>query len=88
MPAYAELAAASAFSFLEGASHPQELVDQALYLGHAALGIADRNTVAGVVRAHVAAKRGGLRLLAGSRLGFEDGPDVIAYPRDREGWGR
>ena len=88
MPAYAELAAASAFSFLEGASHPQELVDQALYLGHAALGIADRNTVAGVVRAHVAAKQGGLRLLVGSRLGFEDGPDVIAYPRDREGWGR
>ena len=88
MPAYAELAAASAFSFLEGASHPQELVDQALYLGHAALGIADRNTVAGVVRAHVTAKQGGLRLLVGSRLGFEDGPDVIAYPRDREGWGR
>ncbi|EGO94025.1 error-prone DNA polymerase, partial [Acidiphilium sp. PM] len=57
-------------------------------LGHAALGIADRNTVAGVVRAHVAAKQGGLRLLVGSRLGFEDGPDVIAYPRDREGWGR
>ena len=88
MPAYAELAAASAFSFLEGASHPQELVDQAIFLGHAALGIADRNTVAGVVRAHVAAKQGGLRLLVGSRLGFEDGPDVIAYPRDREGWGR
>ncbi|CAG4922023.1 unnamed protein product [Acidocella sp. C78] len=88
MTEYAELAAASAFSFLEGASHPQELVDQALFLGHAALGIADRNTVAGVVRAHVAAKRRGLRLLVGSRLGFEDGPDVIAYPRDREGWGR
>ena len=88
MTAYAELAAASAFSFLEGASHPQELVDQARALGHTALGIADRNTVVGVVRAHVAAKRVGLRLLVGSRLGFEDGPDVIAYPRDREGWGR
>jgi error-prone DNA polymerase len=86
--AYAELAAASAFSFLEGASSPEEMVEQAAALGLAALGIADRNTLAGVVRAHGAAKSAGLRLLVGARLGFVDLPDIICYPRDRAAWGR
>jgi error-prone DNA polymerase len=85
---YAELLAASAFSFLEGASHPQELVAQAAALGHAAIGIADRNTVAGVVRAHVAAREAGLRLAVGSRLIFPDAPDMVCYPTDRAAWGR
>ena len=88
-PPYAELAAATAFSFLRGASRAEEMVGQAAALGLAALGVADRNTVAGVVRAHEAAKEAGLRLLAGSRLAFRDAtPDLIAYPRDRAAWGR
>ncbi len=88
MQAPAELGAISNFSFLEGGSHPDELVAQAKALGLSALGIADRNTVAGVVRAHAAAKEVGLRLLVGARLVLEDGPSLICYPRDRDGWGR
>jgi error-prone DNA polymerase len=89
MTDYAELSCATAFSFLRGASHAEELVTAASALGIAALGIADRNTVAGVVRAHEAAKRAGLRLLAGSRLAFRDGtPDLLCYPIDRAGWSR
>jgi error-prone DNA polymerase len=88
-PSYAELAATTAFSFLRGASQPEEMVAQAAGLGLAALGIADRNTVAGVVRAHEAAKQVGMRLLIGSRLVFRDAtPDLIAYPEDRAAWGR
>jgi error-prone DNA polymerase len=88
-PPFAELAATTAFSFLRGASWPEEMVAQAAALGLAALGLADRNSVAGVVRAHAAAKQAGLRLLVGARLVFRDGtPDVIAYPEDRAAWGR
>lgn len=87
--AYAELAVTTNFSFLRGASHPEELVMTAAELGISAVGIADRNSVAGVVRAHMAAKEAGLPLLVGARLVFQDGsPDVIGYPRDREGWAR
>ena len=65
---YAELAVTSNFSFLRGASHPEELVTMAAALGLQAIGIADRNTLAGVVRAHVAAKEAGIQLLVGARL--------------------
>ena len=86
---YAELQTVSAFSFLRGASHAEELVATAAALGHAGLGIADRNSVAGVVRAHVAARGAGLRLLLGARLVLRDGtPDVLCYPMDRAAWGR
>ncbi|WP_026090853.1 error-prone DNA polymerase [Sandarakinorhabdus sp. AAP62] len=98
---FAELAAATHFSFLEGASSPAAMVETALALGHCGIGIADRNTVAGVVRAHVAmrdlaeaAKEAGtelppFKLAVGARLVFADGtPDVIAYPAHRAGWGR
>jgi error-prone DNA polymerase len=85
---YSELIAASAFSFLEGASHPDALVTQAAALGHRAIGIADKNTVAGVVQAHVSAKRAELRLLAGARLVLQDAPDFLSYPENRAGWGR
>jgi len=85
---YAELLTASAFSFLEGASHPEDLVNQAQTLGHVAIGIADINTVAGVVRAHAAAKAANLRLLVGCRLRLTDAPDLICYPKDRAAWGR
>ena len=86
---YAALQVATPFSFLEGASHAEELVGRAQSLGIAALGITDRNTVAGVVRAHQAAKAVGLRTLPGARLVFRDGtPDVLCYPSDRAAWGR
>jgi error-prone DNA polymerase len=91
---YAELAASTNFSFLRGASHPEEMVAQAMALGLAGIGIADRNSVAGVVRAHVFARENdavgrGFRVVAGARLVFCDGtPDILAYPRDRAAWGR
>jgi error-prone DNA polymerase len=86
---YAELQIATAFSFLRGASHAGELVDRAVALGLPAIGIADRNSVAGVVRAHAAAGAAGLRLLAGARLEFRDGtPGLLCYPVDRAAWGR
>ncbi|HYE46290.1 MAG TPA: error-prone DNA polymerase [Caulobacter sp.] len=85
---YAELDAISNFSFLEGGSHPWEMVSQAQHLGLAAIGIADRNTLAGVVRAHKEAKRVGMRLLVGSRLVFTDDSPLIVYPRDRAAYGR
>ena len=92
--AWAEPIAATAFSFLRGASLPGEMVARAHALGLGGIGIADRNTVAGVVRAHVAWRnlggaKSGLRLIVGARLVFADGtPDVVAYPRDRAAWGR
>jgi error-prone DNA polymerase len=94
---FAELAARSNFSFLEGASHPTDMVATALALGHCGIGLADRNTVAGVVRAHAAlrdavAEAGSpidFKLIVGARLDFADStPDVIAYPIDRRAWGR
>ncbi len=86
--AFCEFGLRSNFSFLEGASHPEELVVAAARLGLPHVGLADRNTVAGVVRAHVAAREAGLRLHPGARLVFEDGtPDVLAYPRNRQAWG-
>ncbi len=92
MPGYAELVVATAFSFLRGASHATELVARAAELGIAALGIADRNTVAGVVRAHTASRElgpGAPRILPGARLVFADAtPDLVLLPRDRAAWGR
>src|SRR5215831_11754814 len=89
MSAYAELAVTTNFSFLRGASHPDELVLQAKALKLAALGIADRNSVAGVVRAHTAAREAGFRIVVGARLVFADAtPDILAYPQDRPAWGR
>ena len=86
---YAELEAATAFSFLRGASTAEEMVETAAALGLSGLGIADRNSVAGVVRAHAAAKDAGLRLLPGARLVFADAtPDLLCYPTDRAAWGR
>ena len=87
-PAYAEFAVQSNFSFLRGASKPEELVVAAELLGFSAIGLADRNTVAGVVRAWQQAKVGSIAYHPGCRLVFCDGtPDMLAYPRDRKGWG-
>jgi error-prone DNA polymerase len=86
---WAEPVAATAFSFLHAASRPEEMVATAAALGLAALGIADRNTVAGVVRAHAAAKAAGVRILPGARLVLRGGaPDLAVYPTDRTAWGR
>ena len=88
-PAYAELGVFSNFSFLEGASHPDELAITAQALGLSAIGIADRNSLAGVVRAHVAAKDAGIQLLVGARLCFDSHhPDLLCYPHDRAAYGR
>jgi error-prone DNA polymerase len=82
------------FSFLRGASHPEEMVARAAELGLAGIGIADRNTLAGVVRAHVFAREnaeamGATRVVPGARLAFDDGaPDALVYPKDRAAYGR
>ncbi|GAA6154769.1 error-prone DNA polymerase [Pyruvatibacter sp. HU-CL02332] len=85
---YAELAVTSNFSFLRSGSHPDELVRQAAALGLAAVGIADRNTLSGVVRAHVAAKEAGIQLLVGARLVTRDGLEILCFPKDRAAYGR
>jgi error-prone DNA polymerase len=93
-PRFAELAAMTNFSFLRGASHPEEMVARAAELGLAGIGIADRNTLAGVVRTHVFAREnkaamGDTRVVPGARLAFIDGaPDVLAYPKNRAAYGR
>jgi len=101
MTIFAELAASSHYSFLRGASSPADMVMQAMALGMTGIGIADRNSVAGVVRAHAALRRAredaaeeglelpAFKLIVGSRLVFaDDTPEVIVYPRNRRGWGR
>ena len=98
---FAELVAATNYSFLRGASHPADMVAKALELGMAGIGIADRNSVAGVVRAWSALEEArekartalagdiDFKLIVGARLVFADAtPDIIAYPTTRHGWGR
>ncbi len=85
---YAELGAMTNFSFLEGASHPGEMTMQAKALGLAAVGVADRNTLAGMVRALMGAEDHAIRLVVGVRLGFLDGTELIVFPRDRAAYGR
>ena len=101
MTSFAELAAATHYSFLRGASSPADMVMQAMALGMTGIGIADCNSVAGVVRAHASLRRAhedaaeeGLtlpdfKLIVGSRLVFADAtPEIIVYPLGRRGWGR
>src|SRR5438270_6974564 len=91
MMRYFEVAVASNFSFLRGASHPEELMLQAAHTGLAGIGLSDRNSVAGVVRAHLIKREKELALAyhPGARLVFADGtPDILVYPRDRPAWGR
>src|SRR5262244_4003547 len=89
MTRYAELAVTTNFSFLRGAAHPAEMVATAHALGLAAIGVADRNTFAGVVRAYDEAKKWpGIKLLVGTRLVTTDGFEVLAYPTDRIAYGR
>nr|WP_236020932.1 error-prone DNA polymerase [Devosia sediminis] len=93
-PFYAEFITTSNFSFLRGASHPEELVAHAMAMGMTGLGLCDRNSFAGVVRAYVAVRENkkrspDFRYYVGVRLVFADGtPDIIAYPTDRVSYGR
>lgn len=83
---YTELQVTSNFSFLRGASHPEELVKESAQLGYSAIAITDRNTFAGIVRAHVAAKAHGIRLIIGCQLDLLDGPSLLAYPCNASGY--
>ena len=87
LPAYAELHCLSNFTFLRGASHPEELVARAHALGYAALAITDECSLAGVVRAHGAAKTLGLKLLIGTEIRLADGPKLVLLACDRAGYG-
>ncbi len=93
MTAYAELQVTSNFSFLRGGAHPEELVLRAAELGHHAIALTDRNTLAGVVRGHVAAKEAGIRFLVGARLDLqpqdqEPARSLLCFPTDRAAYGR
>src|SRR3954447_7010549 len=77
LPSYAELRCLSNFSFLRGASHPEELVERAKELGYSALALTDECSMAGVVRAHEAAKKCGLKLLVGSEFKTTDDLHVV-----------
>ncbi len=88
IPRYAELQVTTNFSFLRGAAHPDELMLTAAASGHQAIAITDRNSFAGIVRAHHAAKEVGIRLVVGCRLDLRDGTSLLAYPEDRAAYGR
>jgi error-prone DNA polymerase len=83
---YTELQVTSNFSFLRGASHPEELVEEAVKLGYRSIAITDRNTVAGIVRAHKAAKGQPIQFIPACRLDLQDGPSLLAYPTDINAW--
>ena len=85
---YAELQVTTHFSFLRGASSPEELFSAAALLGITALGVTDRNSLAGIVRAHEAAKVTGVTLIVGCRLDLEDFPSLLVYPADRKAYAR
>lgn len=83
---YTELQVTTNFSFLQGASHPEEMVEQAVALNYDAIAITDHNTLAGIVRAHTAAKAKGIRIIPGCRLSLSDGPDLLVYPTNRDAY--
>src|SRR3954467_4478935 len=85
---YAELQVTSNFSFLRGGSHPHELVEQAAALGYSAIAVTDRNSLAGTVRAHMAAKAAGIRYIPACRLDLMDGTSLLAYPTDHAAYAR
>ncbi|MEM1398349.1 MAG: PHP domain-containing protein, partial [Pseudomonadota bacterium] len=88
MTGYAELQVTTNFSFLRGGSHAHELVLAAAALGQTAIGVADRNTLAGVVRAHTAAKKANIDLVVGARLDLTDGPSLLCFPTDKPAYAR
>ena len=86
--AYTELQVTTNYSFLRGASHIEELIARAAVLRMKALAITDRNSLAGIVRAHQSARQAGIRLIVGCRLDLTDGPSVLVYPTDRTAYSR
>jgi error-prone DNA polymerase len=87
LPSYAELHCLSNFSFLRAASHPEEMVARAAVLGYSAFALTDECSVAGAVRAHLAAKECAIRLIVGTEIRLEDGPELVLLACDREGYG-
>lgn len=85
---YCELQITSNFSFLRGASHPEEMIEQAALLGYPKIAITDVNTLAGIVRAHVAARKHNIKFIPACRLELLDGPSLLAYPTDQAAYGR
>src|SRR5688500_16952697 len=85
---YTELQFTTNFSFLRGASHPEEFVEQAAAMGYAAIAITDRNTFAGIVRGHIAAKKSGIRMIPACRIDLLDGTSLLAYPTDAKAYTR
>ena len=83
-----ELQVVTDFSFLQGASHAEELAMRAAELGYEAIGIADRNTLAGIVRAFDGCNKAKIRLVVGCRLDLQDAPSLLCYPQDRAAYGR
>lgn len=83
---YVELQATSNFSFLRGASHPEELVAQAAQLGYLKIAITDRNSLAGIVRAHITTRKHPIKLIPACRLDLMDGPSLLAYPINKNGY--
>jgi len=88
MMSYIELQVTSNYSFLRGASHLEELFAQARLFGYEAIALADRNSLAGIARAHQRAAEAGIRLIVGCRLDLEDGSSVLVYPKDRAAYAR
>ena len=88
MTRYVELQTTSHFSFLRGASAPEELFAAAALLGHSALGLCDRGSVAGMVRGLSGQEATGIRLIPGSRVDLRDGRSLLLYPKDRAAWSR
>ncbi|MBC8984928.1 error-prone DNA polymerase [Pedobacter sp. N36a] len=85
---YSELQVTSNFSFLRGASHAHELVNQAEVFGYKKIAVTDRNTLAGIVRVHAACREKNVKLIPACRLDLLDGPSLLAYPTDKEAYGR
>jgi error-prone DNA polymerase len=85
---YTELHVTTNFSFLRGASHPEEMVEYAAKLGYKAIAVTDRNTLAGIVRAHGAAKKFDIRFIPGCCLDLIDGPDLLVYPTNKDAYSR
>ena len=83
---YTELQVTTNFSFLQGGSHPEELVEQAAIYGYKEIAITDRNSFAGLVRGHVAAKAKGMSIIPGCRLDLLDGPGLLAYPTNKSAY--
>src|SRR5690242_17017615 len=83
---YTELQVTSNFSFLQGASHAEELMEQAAALGYQQMALTDENSFAGLVRGHMAAKNFGFRFIPGVRLQLQDGAGLLAYPTHKKAY--